>query len=104
MSGFSLTQTMASMQTHTAALEKEPTPLSQQQQQQQQHMQAAAARGAAGEEPFTFLARTLDKVRTMILAELPATTWPKVEIEARLGIFCRQGAPEDERVFPACPG
>jgi len=91
------------MQSHTAALEKEPTPLPQQ-QQQQQHMQASAARGATGEEPFTFLARTLDKVRTMILAELPATVWPKVEIEARLGIFCHQGAAEDERVFPAFPG
>ena len=90
------------MQSHAAvAIQKEDQATPQQQQHAALH--AAAARGAAGEEPFTFLSRTLDKVRTLIL-ELPAEARPKVEIEARLGIFCHHGRGEDERVFPSCAG
>lgn len=96
MSGFSLAQTLSSMHSHTAALEREPTP-------HQQEAQTLIQVRGGGEEPFTFLSRTLDRIRTLIL-ELPAEARPKVEIEARFGIFAHRGRGEDERMFPACPG
>lgn len=45
-------------------------------------------RAAAGEEPFTYLARTLDRLRTAILEQLPPQARASVELEARLGVFC----------------
>jgi hypothetical protein len=44
------------------------------------------------EEVFTFLARALDKARTVIL-DLPPATRANVELEARLGIFCHGACP-----------
>lgn len=45
-------------------------------------------RGGAGEEPFTYLARSLDRIRTAILTQLPPEARANVELEARLGVFC----------------